>query len=130
MVHLYSAAVQERCVELGLTTKETIRRKAILLKASCLPVYLAYLFLCAYAVSNAQGFFAVFWQCFVILFVMNLVDRFLIDELWAGHTKAWIIPGTEDLMPYITKADKRKNSWPVRLAWRRLRPYLRESERC
>lgn len=39
---------------------------------------------------------------------MNLVDRFLIDELWVGHTKAWIIPGTEDLMPYITKADKRK----------------------
>ena len=108
MAHLYSAEVQERCVELGLTTKETIRRKAILLKAGCLPVYLVYLFFCVFAVNNAQGFLAAFWQCFVILFVMNLVDRFLIDELWVGHTKAWIIPGTEDLMPYITKADKRK----------------------
>ncbi len=25
---------------------------------------------------------------------------------WVGHTKEWIIPGTEDLMPYITAKDK------------------------
>lgn len=37
---------------------------------------------------------------------MNLIDRFFIDEFWVGHTKAWTIPGTEDLKPYITKQDK------------------------
>ena len=42
----------------------------------------------------------------VILFVMNLIDRFLVDGFWVGHTKAWIIPGTEDLRPYITARDK------------------------
>ena len=31
-----------------------------------------------------------------------------IDGYWVGHTKAWVIPGTEDLMPYISKADKQK----------------------
>ena len=108
MVHLYSAEVQQRCVELGLTSKEKIKRKAILLKALCLPIYLVYLFLCVFTINKAQGFFTVFGQLFVILFVMNLIDRFLIDGLWVGHTKAWIIPGTEDFMPYITKADKRK----------------------
>lgn len=30
------------------------------------------------------------------------------DGWWVGHTKAWIIPGTEDLRPHITAADKRK----------------------
>ena len=30
------------------------------------------------------------------------------DGFWVGHTKAWIIPGTEDLMPYITAKDKLK----------------------
>lgn len=45
---------------------------------------------------------------FVILSIMNLIDRFLVDNWWVGHTKAWIIPGTEDLKPYITSADKRK----------------------
>ena len=39
---------------------------------------------------------------------MNLIDRFLVDDFWVGHTKAWTIPGTEDLKPYITAADKRK----------------------
>ena len=42
----------------------------------------------------------------MILFLMNLIDRFLIDDFWVGHTSAWTIPGTEDLKPYITKRDK------------------------
>ncbi|MDO5377946.1 MAG: hypothetical protein Q4G52_06395 [Clostridia bacterium] len=31
----------------------------------------------------------------------GLFDRFFIDGYWGGHTKAWTIPGTEDLKPYI-----------------------------
>ena len=31
----------------------------------------------------------------------NLFDRLFIDEYWVGRTKAWDIPGTEDLKPYI-----------------------------
>jgi hypothetical protein len=49
-----------------------------------------------------------FWQMLVILSVMNLMDRFLVDDFWVGHTKAWTIPGTEDLKPYITAKDKQK----------------------
>ena len=37
---------------------------------------------------------------------MNVIDRFLIDDWWVGHTKAWTIPGTEDLKPYTTGKDK------------------------
>ena len=37
---------------------------------------------------------------------MNLIDRLIIDEYWVGHTQAWVIPGTEDMMPYITGRDK------------------------
>ena len=44
----------------------------------------------------------------VILSVMNLMDRFLVDDFWVGHTNAWTIPGTEDLKPYITAKDKGK----------------------
>ncbi len=108
MVHFYSDKVQQRCVELGLTTNEKIRQKAIILKVICLPLYIAYLWICVYVFNGSHGFLTVFRQSFVIIFIMNLIDRFIIDELWVGHTKAWIIPGTEDLMPYITKTDKRK----------------------
>ena len=112
MVHLYDQKVQERCVALGLTTKKKIKRNALRFKALCIPMYLIYVLICVYAINGAHTFWEAFWQCFVILFVMNLVDRFLIDEWWVGHTEAWIIPGTEKLMPYITKADKCKK-WLV-----------------
>lgn len=108
MVHLYSAAVQERCVAQGLTTHERIKRNAILFKLCCLPGYIAYVLVLVYAVNGARSFLSGFWQLLVILSVMNLIDRFLIDDWWVGHTKAWTIPGTEDLKPYITAADKRK----------------------
>ena len=108
MVHLYSPEVQERCVRLGLTTPERIRRNALLFKAVCVPGYIAYVLVCVYAVNGARGFLTGFWQLLGILSVMNLIDRFLIDGYWVGHTKAWTIPGTEDLKPYITAKDKAK----------------------
>lgn len=106
MVHLYHEDVQERCVKLGLTTREKIRLNSLLFKACCLPGYIAYVLVCVYAVNGTSGFWTGLWQLFVILSVMNLIDRFLVDGWWVGHTKAWTIPGTEDLKPYITRRDK------------------------
>lgn len=108
MVHLYGQEVQERCVTLGLTTHEEIKRNALLFKAVCVPGYIAYVLVCVYAVNGARGFLTGFWQLLVILSVMNLIDRFWVDGYWVGHTNAWEIPGTEDLKPYITTKDKGK----------------------
>ena len=108
MVHLYEPEVQARCVELGLTTFEKIKHNSLVFKAVCLPGYIAYVLVCVYAVNGARDFVTGFWQLFVILSVMNLIDRFLVDGWWVGHTKAWIIPGTEDMRPYINAAAKRK----------------------
>lgn len=108
MVHLYSPEVQDRCVKLGLTTHEKIKRNALFFKAVCVPGYVAYALVCVYVLNGARGFLAGFCQLLVILSVMNLIDRFLIDGYWVGHTKAWTIPGTEDLKPYITTKDKAK----------------------
>ena len=108
MVHLYSPKVQERCVTLGLTTHEKIKHTALLFKAVCVPGYIAYVLVCVYALNGARGFLAGFWQMLVILSVMNLMDRFLVDDFWVDHTKAWTIPGTEGLKPYIATKDKVK----------------------
>ena len=110
MVHLYDQKVQDRVVKLGLATRESIRKRGILFRSLCLPGYLVYVTVCVYIVNGARGFIAGFWQSFAILSIMNLIDRLLIDEYWVGHTKGWIIPGTEDLMPYITAEDK-KRKW-------------------
>ena len=108
MVHLYDQKVQERVVQLGLTTAEEVRKRSVRFRNLCLPGYLIYVLICVYVINGTRGFFEGFWQSFVILLIMNLIDRFLVDDYWVGHTRAWIIPGTEDLRPYITAKDKKK----------------------
>ena len=73
----------------------------------CGPVYLL---MPSTARGFWPGFWPGFWQLLVILSVMNLIDRFLVDDWWVGHTRAWTIPGTEDMKPYITGQDK-KRKW-------------------
>lgn len=110
MVHLFNADVQARAVELGLTTAERIKQTGLKVKLICIPLYLLYVGVCVYGINGTRGFLPGFWQAFVILMVMNLMDRILVDEYWVGHTKAWVIPGTEDLQPYIT-AENKKQKW-------------------
>ncbi|MBQ4225482.1 MAG: hypothetical protein II664_04105 [Oscillospiraceae bacterium] len=106
MVHFYHKDVQDRCVRLGLTTHESIKKRAGLFKAFSIPAEMIYVLSCVYLINGARGFAEGALQIFVILSVMNLIDRFFIDEYWVGHTKAWLIPGTEDMRPYIDDHDK------------------------
>ena len=62
MVHLYSPAVQQRCVKLGLTSPERIRRNSRLFKAVCIPGYIGYVLVCVYGINGAKGFVQGFWQ--------------------------------------------------------------------
>lgn len=103
LVVLYEDDVQARVVELGLTTKEKIKKSFIF---SCIVLFLPLVTLTpamVYGINGATGFWDGFWQMTVILLIMGLFDRFFIDWYWVGHTKAWVIPGTEDLQPYIPK---------------------------
>ena len=108
MVHLYHQDVQNRCVELGLITHEKIKKNQAMFKLCCIPGYIAYVLVCVYSINGVRGFMQGFWQLLIILSIMNLIDRFLIDDFWVGHTSAWVIPGTEDLRPYINNRDKCK----------------------
>ena len=80
MVHLYDLKVQIRVIELGLTTAEKIRKQSVCFRSLCLPGYLIYVLICVYVFNGARGFWPGFWQSFVILSIMNLIDRILIDE--------------------------------------------------
>ena len=106
IVFLYHQDVQDRCVKNGLITQEKIRRNMKLFKGLGIPAYLVFVLVSVYLVNSARGFWPCFWQMFAILSIVNLIDRLLIDEYWVGHTKAWEIPGTEDMKPYINKKDK------------------------
>lgn len=100
-VFFYEKNVQERVVELGLTTKEKIIR-GYLLAGICLFVpLLVFVPLMVYFINGARGFKELFFQIVIILMIDGIFDRIFIDWFWVGKTKAWVIPGTEDLMPYV-----------------------------
>ena len=109
LVLLYEKDVQERVVELGLTTKEKIRKNFIL----CSIVLFVPLFvlppIMVYGLNGVTDFWDGFWQMTIIMWIQAIFDRFFVDWYWVGKTKAWEIPGTEDLKPYIpTKVMIRK----------------------
>ena len=106
MVFLYHKDVQEYSIRSGLITQQKIHRNQRLFKGLGIPVYFAFVLVSVYAVNGARGFWSGFRQCFAILTVVNLIDRVLIDEIWVGRTKAWIIPGTENMRPYINREDR------------------------
>lgn len=101
LVVFYEQEVQDRVVELGLTTREKIKKTSIITMAALFIPMLVLVPLMVYGFNGVTGFWDGFWQMLAILMISGLFDRIFIDWWWVGHTKAWIIPGTEDLMPYI-----------------------------
>ena len=100
---LYERDVQERAVELGLTTRARLQKSMILASAAMfLPVFVLPP-LMVYGLNGADGFLSGFGQMTAILLIMGLFDRLFIDWYWVGRTNAWRIPGTEDLRPYIPR---------------------------
>lgn len=103
LVVFYEKDVQDRVVELGLTTKDRIKRNTIISSAALFVPVLFLVPAMVYFINGARGFLNIFWQISAVLWIMGLFDRIFIDWYWVGHTKAWLIPGTEDLAPYIPK---------------------------
>ena len=101
LVLFYEQEVKDRVVELGMTTREKIKRISILTMIALFVPMIVLVPLMVYGINGARGFWNGFWQMLVILMISGLFDRIFIDWWWVGHTKAWIIPGTEDLRPYI-----------------------------
>lgn len=107
MVMFYEKDVQQRAIELGLTTKKHIKKT---MQITSLLLFLPVIVLVpamVYWLNGARGFLPVFWQITGILMIQGLFDRLFIDWYWVEHTNAWHIPGTEDLMPYIPRKIKR-----------------------
>ena len=103
LVVLYEKEVQQRAVALGLTTEAKIRQNARYFHLFGLLPFFVFILVSVYGINGARGFLEGFWQLTAILLIGGLFDRFFIDWYWVGHTRAWTIPGTEDLKPYIPR---------------------------
>jgi hypothetical protein len=110
MVFFYEKDVQQRIIAHGILTKDQIdRQKRNFLLFGVLPFFI-FVMIAVYGINGARGFLSGFWQICVLLLIEGLFDRLFIDGWWVGKTKAWLIPKTEDLMPYIPD-HTRKMKW-------------------
>ena len=54
--------------------------------------------------NGIREFCPAYFQALLFLEVMNWFDGIVIDRLWVGHSRLWIIPVTEDI-PFV-------QTWP------------------
>lgn len=101
LVVLYEKDVRERAVQLGLITREKLRRRFVVVSAALFAPMVVLPPLMVYGLNGAMGFWDGAWQMSWVLWIQGIFDRLFIDWFWVGRTRAWIIPGTEDLRPYI-----------------------------
>lgn len=99
---MYENGVKQRVIELGLTTKEKIKKNLIICSIALFVPQFILSTLMVYGINGVTEFCPSFWQITSILWIQRLFDRLFIDWYWVGKTKAWDIPGTEDLKPYIS----------------------------
>jgi hypothetical protein len=50
--------------------------------------------------NRVSEFKTAYLQALLFLEVMNIYDGIVIDKLWVGHSKFWILKGTEDI-PFV-----------------------------
>ena len=99
-LYFYPKPVQERVYELGLTDRETVARKRKRFMTPFLLVMLCVLLLIIGLWNGIHDYWPAYWQALLFLEVMNWFDGIVIDRLWVGHSKLWVIPGTEDI-PFV-----------------------------
>ncbi|MBR1812111.1 MAG: hypothetical protein IJ766_10785 [Clostridia bacterium] len=103
-LYFYPKPVQERAIEIGLTDANTVKRKRTRFMILFYVVMLAALLLMIGLWNGVRDFKTAYLQALLFLEVMNWYDGVVIDRLWVGHSKFWLLPGAEDI-PFV-------QTWP------------------
>ena len=96
----YPKPVQERAIEIGLTDRETMNRKRTIFMTEFYIVMLIALVLIIGLWNHVTDFRTAYLQALLFLEVMNWYDGIIIDKVWVGYSKFWLLPGCEDI-PYV-----------------------------
>ena len=99
-LYFYPKAVQERAYEIGLTDRETVKKQCKRFMTLFYIVMLSALVLIIAVWNRVTDFKNAYLQALLFLEVMNIYDGVVIDKLWVGHSKFWILKGTEDI-PFV-----------------------------
>ena len=100
----YPGPVQEKAYALGLTDREIVSHRRKRFMIAFFAVMAIALILIIRIWNGIHGFGPAYLQSLLFLEVMNWYDGIVIDRLWVGHSRFWIIPGTEEI-PFV-------QTWP------------------
>ena len=93
----YPKTVQERAFEIGLSTREEMKKKRKVFMTEFYAVMGVALVLIIAVWNKVTDFKTAYIQALLFLEVMNWYDGIVIDKIWVGHSEFWILPGCEDL---------------------------------
>ena len=99
-LYFYPKPVQERAFEIGLTDRETVTRKR---KRFMIPFFLIMLIALVLIIglwNGSKTFRPSYLQALLFLEVMNWYDGIVIDKIWVGYSRFWLLSGCEDI-PYV-----------------------------
>lgn len=96
----YPKPVQEKAYALGLTDRQTVIRRRKRFMPAFFAVMGAALVLVIRVWNGIHAFWPAYGQALLFLEVMNWYDGIVIDRLWVGHSRFWVIPGTEGI-PFV-----------------------------
>lgn len=116
-LYFYPKAVQDRAIEIGLTDRDTMNRKRKRFMTLFYVVMLAALVLIIAFWNHVRDFRTAYLQALLFLEVMNVYDGIVIDKLWVGNSKFWLLPGCEDLTYIQTWTQVLKKRSILALIW-------------
>ena len=96
----YPKTIQERAFEIGLSTEEEMKKKRKIFMTEFYAVMGIALILIISLWNKVTDFKTAYLQALLFLEVMNWYDGIVIDKIWVGFSKFWILPGCEDI-PYV-----------------------------
>ena len=99
-LYFYPKIVQERAIEIGLTTKEVMQRKKKIFMTEFYIIMLVALVFIIGVCHKVSDFKTAYLLALLFLEVMNWYDGIVIDKIWVGHSKFWILAGCEEL-PFV-----------------------------
>ncbi|MBE6110134.1 MAG: hypothetical protein E7194_06910 [Erysipelotrichaceae bacterium] len=116
-LYFYPELVRKKVYELGMTDRETVTVKRKRFMIIFIAVMASALILIIRYWNDVHHFKQAYLQALLILEVMNWYDGIVIDRLWVGHSRFWVIPGTESIAFVQTWPQVLKKRAILTLVW-------------
>lgn len=99
-LYFYPKPIREHAYEIGLADRDTVHKKKTRFMTAFYLVMLITLIVIIRFWNGVTDFKTAYFQALCFLQVMNWYDGIIIDKIWVGYSKFWILPGMDGI-PFV-----------------------------